>query len=67
MSKFIQFQATLKALEREGLIMVKDDTVTILGNATEVKDRLMETQWGALLLMGALPDAMKEIKGGKHG
>ena len=62
MSKFLQFQATLKALEREGLIMVKDDKVTILGSAGEVKDRLMETQHGALLLMNALPDARKEIK-----
>ena len=63
MSKFIKFQQELRALEREGLIMVKDDTVTILGNAERVKERLMQTQWGALLLMGALPDAMKEIKG----
>ena len=65
MSKYLKFQATLKALEREGLIMVKDDEVTILGNAERVKERLMQTQWGALLLVGTLPDAMKEIKGVK--
>ncbi len=45
--------------------MVKDDEVTILGNAERVKERLMQTQWGALLLVGTLPDAMKEIKGVK--
>ena len=65
MSKFIQFQQTLKAFEREGLILVKDDRVTILNRTEEVKRRLMQTQWGTLLLMGALPDALKEIKGVK--
>lgn len=52
MSKYLKFQATLKELERQGWIMVKDDTVTILNHAAEVKERLMQTQWGALLLMG---------------
>ena len=63
MSKLHQFRDTLDSLERQGLIEIHDDTMTILRNETEVKDRLLQTQWGALLLMGALPDALKEIKG----
>ena len=63
MSKLHQFRDTLDSLERQGLIEIHDDTMTILRNEAEVKDRLLQTQWGALLLMNALPDAIKEIKG----
>lgn len=53
MSKYHQFQDTLDSLERRGVIEIKDDMMTILKNEAEVKNRLMETQWGAMLLMGA--------------
>ena len=68
MSKLHRLAHEIKALERDGLVEIKDDEMTIVGNAAVVRERILQTgPWGALLLMGALPDAMKEIKGGNHG
>lgn len=74
MSKLHRLQHEIKALVREGLVKIENDTMTIInpekerlmGQTVEVEvhPRIMHTgPWGALLLMGALPDALKEIKG----
>ena len=57
MSKYHIFKTHLQQLEHLGWIEIKGDEMTILSHGEEVKNRLMQTQWGALLLMGALPDA----------
>ena len=52
----------INALEREGLVEIVDGTMTIVRDEEAVRDRIMQTgPWGALLLMGALDEAMKEI------
>ena len=54
MSKLYRFRQDLKGLESRGWIKIEGDVVTILSHQAEVKDWLMQTQWGALLLMGAM-------------
>ncbi len=63
MSKLHRLYAEIKQLEIEGFVKIEGDSLIVLDNAAAVTDRLLKTgPWGALLLMGALPDALKEIK-----
>lgn len=62
MSKLIRLRDEIKALESEGLVTVADGTMTIVRDEETVKLRILQTgPWGALLLMGKLDDAMREI------
>ena len=65
MSKLHRLRDEIKALERGGLVEIVDGTMTILSNEEAVRDRIMQTgPWGALLLMGKLDDALKDIHEG---
>ncbi len=62
MSKLHRLWDEIKALEREGLIKVVDGNMTIVRDEEAARDRILQTgPWGALLLLGKLDDAMKEI------
>ena len=64
MSKLHRLVHEIKTLERAGLVKVEGDEMTIIKSREIVVDRILQTgPWGALLLMGVLPDALKEIKG----
>ena len=64
MSKLHALRDELQSLESRGLVKIEGDVMTILCNEEEVKERLLQTgPWGALLLMGRLPEALKEILG----
>ncbi len=66
MIKLHRLRDEIKSLESRGLVKIENDTMTILCNEEEVRNRLLETgPWGALLLMGRLPEALSEILGDK--
>ncbi|MFQ5741965.1 MAG: hypothetical protein ACE5HV_00070 [Acidobacteriota bacterium] len=63
MSKLRRLTEELQSLEAQGLIAIEDGVMTILSHEEEVKGRILQTgPWGALLLMGKLDEAIKEIK-----
>lgn len=73
-SKLHRLRAELRKLEVEGLIKIERDTMTIIDPKreryfgqtveVEVRSRLLHTgPWGALLLMGRLDEALKDITG----
>ncbi|KKL76602.1 hypothetical protein LCGC14_2043250 [marine sediment metagenome] len=65
MSKLHRLWDEIKALEREGLVTVVDGTMTMVRDPAAVTDRILQTgPWGALLLMGKLDDALKDIHEG---
>ena len=63
MSKLYALKQEIIALEKRGLVVLENDVMHIVCNKEEVTDRLLQTgPWGALLLLGRLPQALAEIR-----
>ena len=69
MSKLHRLVGEIKDLERQGFVEIVGDEMRILHDDRQwVAGRLLNTgPWGALLLMGRLPEAIVEIMEKKDG
>ncbi len=64
MSKLHKLKLELAWLEEQGFIVIDDNTMRIEREYDFVADQILQTgPWGALLLLGRLPEALQEIRG----